>query len=119
MDPAASADDAGLRYVTDTDPGISRRRAGRGFVYLQPGGRRVKDRATLDWIRSLAIPPAWTDVWICTTTNGHLQATGRDARGRKQYRYHPAWRAQRDDGEVRPHDRLRPGAATDPEAGEP
>ena len=96
MDPAESADDAGLRYVTDGDPGIARRRAGRGFVYLQPGGRRVKDRATLDWIRSLAIPPAWTDVWICSSRKGHLQATGRDARGRKQYRYHPEWRAQRD-----------------------
>jgi len=96
VDPAESADDAGLRYVTDGDPGIARRRAGRGFVYLQPGGRRVKDRATLDWIRSLAIPPAWTDVWICSSRKGHLQATGRDARGRKQYRYHPEWRAQRD-----------------------
>jgi DNA topoisomerase-1 len=96
VDPAESADDAGLRYVTDNEPGISRRRAGRGFVYLQPGGRRVKDRATLDWIRSLAIPPAWTDVWICSSRRGHLQATGRDARGRKQYRYHPSWRAQRD-----------------------
>jgi len=96
VEPAESADDAGLRYVTDTTPGISRRRAGRGFVYLQPGGRRVKDRATLDWIRSLAIPPAWTDVWICRSRRGHLQATGRDARGRKQYRYHPDWRAQRD-----------------------
>jgi len=96
VDPAESADEAGLRYVTDGDPGIARRRAGRGFVYLQPGGRRVKDRATLDWIRSLAIPPAWTDVWICSSRKGHLQATGRDARGRKQYRYHPEWRAQRD-----------------------
>jgi DNA topoisomerase-1 len=96
VDAAQSADDAGLRYVTDADAGITRRRAGRGFVYLGPGGRRVKDRATLDWIRSLAIPPAWTDVWICTSRRGHLQATGRDARGRKQYRYHPDWRAQRD-----------------------
>ncbi len=96
MDPAESADDAGLRYVADTDPGIRRRRAGRGFVYLDPRGHRVKDRATLDWIRSLAIPPAWTDVWICSSPKGHLQATGRDARGRKQYRYHPNWRAQRD-----------------------
>jgi DNA topoisomerase-1 len=96
VDPAQSADEAGLRYVTDADPGISRRRAGRGFVYLLPDGGRVHDRARLDWIRSLAIPPAWTDVWICTSRRGHLQATGRDARGRKQYRYHPDWRAQRD-----------------------
>ncbi|MBA3689417.1 MAG: DNA topoisomerase IB [Chloroflexi bacterium] len=96
MDPAASAEEAGLRYVTDADRGISRRRAGRGFVYLEPDGGRVKDPARLDWIRSLAIPPAWTDVWICTSRRGHLQATGRDARGRKQYRYHPEWRAQRD-----------------------
>jgi DNA topoisomerase-1 len=96
VDPAESADDAGLRYVTDTNPGISRRRAGRGFVYLDHRGHRVKDQATLDWIRSLAIPPAWTDVWICSSRRGHLQATGRDARGRKQYRYHPDWRAQRD-----------------------
>lgn len=96
MDPAESADDAGLSYVTDADPDITRRRAGRGFVYLEPDGGRVKDRARLDWIRSLAIPPAWTDVWICTSRRGHLQATGRDARGRKQYRYHPDWHAQRD-----------------------
>ncbi len=96
MDPAESADDAGLRYVTDADPGIARRRAGRGFTYVAPDGARVKDRARLDWMRSLAIPPAWTDVWICTSRLGHLQATGRDARGRKQYRYHPDWGAQRD-----------------------
>jgi DNA topoisomerase-1 len=97
VDPAESADDAGLRYVAGAEPGITRRRAGRGFTYFDPRGRRLKDRARLDWIRSLAIPPAWTDVWICTSRVGHLQATGRDARGRKQYRYHPEWRAQRDD----------------------
>ena len=96
LDPADSAADAGLRYASDAEPGISRRRTGRGFTYTGPGGKRLTDRATLDWIRRLAIPPAWTDVWICTTKNGHLQATGRDARGRKQYRYHPRWRAQRD-----------------------
>ena len=97
MDPAESARDAGLRYVTDASPGLSRRRSGRGFVYLDARGRRVTSQARLAWIRSLAIPPAWTDVWICTSRHGHLQATGRDARGRKQYRYHPAWRGQRDE----------------------
>jgi DNA topoisomerase-1 len=96
-DPERSAEDAGLRYVTDSERGIRRRRAGRGFTYIGPGGERVTDRAKLAWIRSLAIPPAWTDVWICTSRRGHLQATGRDARGRKQYRYHPDWRATRDD----------------------
>ena len=97
MDPVESARDAGLRYVTDATPGISRRRSGRGFVYLDPRGKRLTNPARLAWIRALAIPPAWTDVWICSARNGHLQATGRDARGRKQYRYHPGWRGQRDD----------------------
>lgn len=97
MDPVESADDAGLRYVTDASPGITRRRAGRGFIYLNPKGRHITDTARLTWIRGLAIPPAWTDVWICTSRQGHLQATGRDARGRKQYRYHPHWRGQRDE----------------------
>ena len=97
MDPVESAKDAGLRYVTDGSAGISRRRSGRGFVYLNPSARRVTDATKLAWIRGLAIPPAWTDVWICTSRQGHLQATGRDARGRKQYRYHPDWRGERDD----------------------
>jgi DNA topoisomerase-1 len=96
-DPAESAEEAGLRYVTDAGPGIRRRRAGRGFTYLAPDGGRLADAEQLAWIRSLAIPPAWTDVWICTSRRGHLQATGRDARGRKQYRYHPKWRAVRDE----------------------
>jgi DNA topoisomerase-1 len=96
-DPAASAADAGLRYVTDATAGIRRIRAGRGFRYVDADGRPLRDRDHLDWIRSLAIPPAWTDVWICPSPRGHLQATGRDARGRKQYRYHPKWRAQRDE----------------------
>jgi DNA topoisomerase I len=87
----------GLRYVSDIEPGISRRRAGRGFVYTGPDGRRVRNRAEIERIRSLAIPPAWTDVWICATPNGHLLATGRDAKGRKQYRYHPRWRSVRDE----------------------
>lgn len=103
LDPVESAEDAGLRYVSDTAPGISRRRAGRGFRYVGPDGKRLTDPAQLAWIRALAIPPAWTDVWICTSRLGHLQAAGRDARGRKQYRYHPRWRAQRDDAK---YDRL-------------
>ena len=93
----ASARAAGLRYASDARPGISRRRAGRGFSYRGPDGLPARDATTLERIRTLAIPPAWTDVWICPDPNGHLQATGRDARRRKQYRYHPRWRAQRDD----------------------
>lgn len=86
----------GLRHSTDRDPGISRRRAGRGFSYRLPDGRLLKDVETLDRIRKLAIPPAWTAVWICLAPNGHLQATGRDARGRKQYRYHARYRTRRE-----------------------
>ena len=97
QDPVESAEEAGLRYVTDASPGIRRRRAGRGFSYIAPNDRRVTNKDQVAWIRSLAIPPAWTDVWICTSRRGHLQATGRDARGRKQYRYHPDWRATRDE----------------------
>ena len=85
-----------LRRVDCSGPGISRRRAGRGFSYLGPGGRRIRDPETLARIRALAIPPAWTDVWICPPPNGHIQATGLDARGRRQYRYHDAWRVRRD-----------------------
>jgi DNA topoisomerase I len=96
-DPRESARAAGLRYSSDARPGISRHRAGRGFSYRGPDGDRVTDRTVLRRIRSLAIPPAWTDVWICTDPSGHLQATGRDARGRKQYRYHAAWTRGRDD----------------------
>jgi DNA topoisomerase I len=91
-----SAREAGLRYVSDEMRGIRRRRSGRGFAYLDPEGRQLRDRPTLRRIRSLAVPPAWTDVWICPHPNGHIQATGRDARGRKQYRYHPRWRDIRD-----------------------
>ncbi len=91
------AADAELRYSTDAEPGIARRRAGRGFHYLGPAGEALRDAATFARIRALAIPPAWDDVWICRDTRGHLQAVGRDARGRKQSRYHPAWRAQRDE----------------------
>jgi DNA topoisomerase I len=82
--------------VSDDEPGYARRRRGRGFQYVDTRGRGLSSAATVDRIRSLAIPPAWTDVWICRYANGHLQATGRDARGRKQYRYHPRWREARD-----------------------
>ena len=88
---------ASLRYTSDDRAGITRRRAGRGFSYRDADGRLVRDRPTLERIRALAVPPAWTDVWICPTANGHLQATGRDARGRKQYRYHARWRRRRDE----------------------
>ena len=86
----------GLRHSTDRDPGIRRRRSGRGFSYRGPNGRSICDRETLERIRALAIPPAWTDVWICPFPTGHLQATGRDARGRKQYRYHAGYRRRRE-----------------------
>src|SRR4051812_14957501 len=79
--PEESAQAAGLRYVSNDRPGIRRRRSGKGFVYLTPAGARVRDEETLARIRSLVIPPAWTDVWICSSANGHLQATGQDARG--------------------------------------
>jgi DNA topoisomerase I len=94
---AHAAAAAGLRYVTDATAGLSRRRAGRGFVYADAKGLLVRDRATLGRIRGLAIPPAWQGVWICPHDDGHLQATGLDARGRKQYRYHPRWREIRDE----------------------
>lgn len=96
-DAAVAAEQASLRYVSDVKPGIRRRRAGLGFSYTHPDGSRVKDAATLARIKALAIPPAWTDVWICPVANGHVQATGRDARGRKQHRYHERWRAVRDE----------------------
>ena len=89
---------AGLVYVDDGAPGIRRQRAGRGFRYLGAHGRVLRDAATLNRIRALAIPPAWRDVWICRSARGHVQATGRDARGRKQYRYHADWQATRGEG---------------------
>jgi DNA topoisomerase I len=95
-DAAQAVRAAGLRYITDSMPGIRRRRAGKGFYYRAPDGRPLTDRVELARIKWLAIPPAWTDVWICPYRNGHLQATGFDARGRKQYRYHPDWRKTRD-----------------------
>jgi DNA topoisomerase-1 len=90
-DPAAAAAIAALRHVSDAAPGIRRQRSGRGFSYVSSDGSRIGDAATLARIRALAIPPAWRDVWICPIAHGHLQATGRDARGRKQYRYHARW----------------------------
>jgi DNA topoisomerase-1 len=91
-----AAESAGLVYVNADEPGIRRERVGDGFRYLRPSGAPVRDPATLERIRKLAIPPAWTDVWICTRASGHLQACGRDARGRKQYKYHPAFREVRE-----------------------
>jgi DNA topoisomerase-1 len=96
-EPPESARAAGLRHTIDSVPGIRRLRAGKGFRYVGPDGAPVLDRSELARFRALAIPPAWTDVWICPRANGHLQATGRDARGRKQYRYHAAWREVRDE----------------------
>ncbi|MBI0537961.1 DNA topoisomerase IB [Roseomonas sp. KE2513] len=96
VEPREAARAAGLRYVSDTRPGIRREAKGDGFVYYDVAGKPVRDEATLERIRSLAIPPAYTDVWICPQANGHIQATGRDARGRKQYRYHRRWRETRD-----------------------
>lgn len=95
--PPQVARRAGLRYSSDAEPGIRRKAVGKGFRYVDAQGRSVKDAATLDRIAGLAIPPAWTDVWICADPDGHLQATGRDARRRKQYRYHPRWREVRDE----------------------
>jgi len=97
IDVRATAREAGLRYVSDTMKGIARRRAGRAFSYRDAKDQAVTDPATLARIRKLAIPPAWKAVWICASANGHLQATGIDAKGRKQYRYHTGWRALRDE----------------------
>jgi DNA topoisomerase-1 len=97
LDPVSAAKQAGLRYVADRAAGISRHRAGKSFFYRDRDGAKIGDPATLARIRKLAIPPAWKNVWICKSANGHLQATGIDARGRKQYRYHPHWRAVRDE----------------------
>jgi DNA topoisomerase-1 len=91
-----AAQEAGLTYVSDEDRGLTRERHGDGFRYFKANGDPLTDEATLDRVRRLAIPPAWTDVWICAKANGHLQATGRDARGRKQYRYHPQFREVRE-----------------------
>src|SRR5687767_10369181 len=96
-DPVESAKAAGLRYVTEHGAGIRRRRASKRFTYVDAHGHILRDADTLGRIRALAIPPAWTDVWICPSPHGHIQAVGRDARGRKQYRYHARWRQVRDE----------------------
>src|SRR5437867_11166517 len=96
LDPIESARAAGLRYVSDLSPGLRRKRAGKGFTYSASNGSAIHNSETVRRIKGLAIPPAWTDVWICPDPRGHLQATGRDARGRKQYRYHPRWHEVRD-----------------------
>jgi DNA topoisomerase I len=97
IDPRESANAAGLHYTTDARPGIKRIRHGSSFQYVNGNGRRIRDAQELARIRSLVIPPAWKDVWISPDPRGHLQAVGRDARGRKQYRYHPKWRVVRDE----------------------
>ena len=94
-DNKSAARSAGLHYVLSAEPGLSRVRQGKTFAYRDAKGRTVRDARTLDRIRSLVIPPAWEDVWICARADGHIQATGRDARGRKQHRYHPAWTSVR------------------------
>src|ERR1043166_9100730 len=111
-EPAASARSAGLRYVTDDGPGIRREMGALGFRYKRADGRAVRSPADLKRIRALAIPPAWKDVWICPDPKGHVQATGRDARGRKQYRYHPDWRNHRDGNKF---DRLQEFASVLPQ----
>ncbi len=88
----------GLIYVSDAEPGIERHKRGTGFYYVGPDHKRISEESVLARIRKLAIPPAYTEVWICTKERGHLQATGRDARRRKQYRYHAEWRTTRDNG---------------------
>lgn len=96
-DPAAEARAQGLRYVGDAAPGFTRRRFGKAFCFYDRKGERIRDDRTIARLKALAIPPAWRDVWICPRANGHLQATGIDAKGRKQYRYHADWRALRED----------------------
>ncbi len=95
--PRLSARRARLRYTSDLEPGIQRVKSGDGFVFKSPRGKVIRSKPLLERVRKLVIPPAWTDVWISTDPNGHLQATGRDVRGRKQYRYHPKWSMVRDE----------------------
>jgi DNA topoisomerase I len=96
VDPKDAAESAGLTYVADDRPGIRRRKVGKGFTYWQPNSKKLSDPEVIRRLRSLAIPPAWTDVWICPRKDGHIQATGRDAKARKQYRYHPLFRDVRE-----------------------
>ena len=109
----SSARAAGLRYANPDAPGISRKRRGKSFVYLDARGRQVRDAKTLARIRALVLPPAWTDVWISTDPRAHLQATGRDAAGRKQYRYHAQLDRRARLDQVPPHARVRGSAAGD------
>jgi DNA topoisomerase-1 len=111
VDPVVSAKAAGLRYVTDSQPGFTRRARGKSFLYRGLDGKSVREADDLARIKSLVIPPAWTEVWICPRADGHLQATGRDARCRKQYRYHPRWRSIRDESK---YDRMMAFAAALP-----
>lgn len=96
-DPEEAAEEAGLRYVSDDKPGYTRKRHGDGWQYFDTSGKRIKDENRILRVNRLAIPPAYAEVWICPTAHGHLQATGKDARGRKQYRYHEKWREARDE----------------------
>jgi len=96
VDPRDAAEYAGLRYVSDARPGIHRKKAGKGFTYGRADGSKLSEPDVLNRIRNLAIPPAWTEVWICPWADGHIQATGRDAKGRKQYRYHARFREIRE-----------------------
>ncbi len=97
LEPEEAAEEAGLRYISDEQPGYTRKRNGKGFQYFDTDGKLIRDEPRLLRINRLAIPPAYTDVWICPSPNGHIQATGRDDRGRKQYRYHDRWREVRDE----------------------
>jgi DNA topoisomerase-1 len=96
IDPKDAAESAGLRYVSDARPGIRRKKAGTGFNYIRADGSKLTEKDVLKRIKALAIPPAWTEVWICPFSDGHIQATGRDAKGRKQYRYHARFREVRE-----------------------
>ena len=118
-DPKESAISAGLRYVSDQSPGITRKRTRANFAYYDTEGKRIGDASELKRIRSLVIPPAWENVWICPQANGHLQATGIDAKGRKQYKYHPTWRAVRDEAKFEKLLSFAEALAEDPGAGRP
>jgi DNA topoisomerase-1 len=96
-DPVETAKAAGLRYVSDTQQGIQRKRFGKHFSYIGLDGKPIRDAKELERIKKIGTPPAWKQVWICPSPKGHIQATGRDAKGRKQYRYHPRWREVRDE----------------------
>ena len=113
VDPKDAAESAGLRYVSDARPGVRRRKSGKGFTYTRADGSRLTKRDVLGRIKSLAIPAAWTDVWICPFADGHIQATGRDGKGRKQYRYHTRFREVRESIKYEHRGRVCGGAADD------